>query len=306
MKKARLKLAPLDPKGIPIGEILVVHQQFQPKYSIADNIGDGFLLKNNPIYRKIRENFLARGFSFTPSGLHYYTFPLMSLDVIYAQKSVPFRNNVFWLKELEKIPNFTLTELKKCELRFNYLLHECAHFIAHKELFGDQEMNQLPVTKDSLLRILIGESYANSVETMAAIYAEGEIEHYFLDANCHYRLDAKEVRAIKKLVSEHGSQKTFLLILASFLQANYLVHKPNASEIRSMAKFSGIKKIPKTPIGFGLSEIFRTNTTQLHLMKLGFPADLNGWLECDPVAELLKPKSKELRDRVADLAAISI
>lgn len=289
MKKSpKLKLSLLDPKGIPLSELIAVHRQFESK--LSQNIGDGYLMEFNPIFRNIRQAFFQYGFSFSSPDPHYDSFPLMSLDDIYSEKKVPVRNNIFWLEELNKIPGLTLTELKKSELQFNYLFHESAHFIAHKILFGDCEMKAVPVTKESLLKILIGESFANTVESLAALYAEGEIGSYFLDANCHYRLSAQEVKVLEKSVKENGFQKTFRLVFASFLSANYLVQRPSKKELSSILKFAGVKKAQKELIGYGLSEIFRTNTTQLHLMKLGFPDDLNGWLDIDPVAELMANK----------------
>jgi hypothetical protein len=309
-KPKRLRFAKPDPKGIPLKEVMAVHRQFQPLGSLPDNVGDGFLCATNPVYRSIRKEFLKRGFRYSLKDQpDYYAFPLMSLDDAIARGVVPYRKNFPWLEILEKKApgKFTLTELKKSELQFNYLFHESAHFIAHSVLFGKTAPAAVPKNADSLLKILIGEAMANTVECVAAIFAEGEIGGYFLDANCHFRTNEQESAALIKLVQKIGLRRLAKAVMASFLYANYMYERLDAKEKNLIAELVEVKAsviAPAIRVGFELSEIFRTNTTHLHLLKMGFPADLQILIQFDPVKKLLG--DKKLGVKFNELAEIIV
>lgn len=304
--KNRLKFLPIDKNGIPLTEVILAHKQYQSIKCIRHNLGDGFLFETNPIFRTIRERFLAANYSFTMlDRVNYYSFPLMSLDNILNQKKIPYRNNFIWIEILnEKIPKFTLTELKKCELHFNYILHDSAHFVAHEVLFGKKRMSNVPINKKSLLKILLGEAFANTTECFAALYSEGEISSYFLDANCYFRLSAKEIKLIQKSVEINGFHATFLTLLFSFLYSNYLYTKPSKNILAQIGTYTKLKNpsVSLMRIPFQLSEIFRSNTTQMHLMKLGFQKHLNKWIAIDPVAYIRK--TPELTQNVNQLCGV--
>lgn len=293
-KPKRIRFAKLDTKGIPLREVIAVHRRFTPGDSLPDNLGDGFLVQTNPVYRSIRREFLKRGFGYSPEDRHnYFAFPLMSLDVAIVHKTVPYRKNFAWLEVLEKEAprKFTLTELKKSELQFNYLFHESAHFIAHDVLFGSTAPDSVPKNADSLLKIFLGEAMANSVECLASVFTEGEIGGYFLDANCHFRATEKEAKALAKAAQKIGFRRLTKAVMASFLYANYLYERLNDREKKLVATIAGVENssviAPAIRVGFELSEIFRTNTTHLHLLKLGFPADLQKLIPADPLKKLM-------------------
>ncbi|MGZ3694295.1 MAG: hypothetical protein ACXWQO_08930 [Bdellovibrionota bacterium] len=293
----RLKFAKPDTKGIPLSELMAVHRQFKPKGSLSDNIGDGFLLATNPVYRSIRNEYLARGFSYSLNDTHnYYAFPLMSLDDAIERGAIPYRKNFPWLEKLEKLApgKFTLTELKKSELQFNYLFHESAHFIAHSVLFGKKAPRLVPKNAESLLKILIGEAMANTVECVSAIFTEGEIGTYFLDANCHFRTNEKEARALTRVAQKVGLRRLTKAVMASFLYANYMYERVGQKEKNLIADIAEVDSVgliaPAIRVGFELSDIFRTNTTHLHLMKMGFPGDLQKLIQFDPLKKLLGNK----------------
>ncbi len=279
----------LDPRGIPLREILQAHRGFAAPESLPENLGDGFLFAMNPIYRNVRLELLRLGFSFTQEDFcHYFSFPLMSLDEVIAARRIPYRNNIYWVETLARA-SFTLTELKRSELQFNYLFHESAHCIAHAVLFGRKHLRELPKNAGVLLRVLMGEAFANTVECLSALHAEGEIEAYFLDANCHFRTSAKEVQSIARAAKEFGFPAVSKALFVAFLYANYLYEGVGEAELRRISRFTEISKPAVLRallrIGFTLSKEFRVGTTQLHLMKVGFPADLKKWMG-DPLRQL--------------------
>jgi hypothetical protein len=308
----RLSFGKQDKKGIPLRELIALHRQFRPRGCLPGNLGDGFLCAHNPVYRNIRADSLARGFSFTfrRTG-HYYAFPLMSLDGVIERRKIPYRNNFVWLELLEKSApgSFSLTELKRSELQFNYLFHESAHCIAHSVFFARAPFSRIPKNGDSLLKILLGEAFANTVEALSAVFAEGEMASYFLDGNCHFRSSAREVRAIRGAARRLGFEKVTLVLLASFLYANYLWNRLGPKEIGRVLAFAGLGAEHKrlvanvAKIGTELSEQFRTTTTQLHLMKLGYPAGLGKLMRQDPLVRLGKAASTRAQAR--ELARIA-
>jgi hypothetical protein len=305
--KKKLQFQKVDSKGIPLAEAILVHRQFSA--GLKRNLGDGFLLHWNPIYRNIREAYLARGFTFTEKNIaDYFSFPLMALDEILTIGKIPYRANSLWLEKIERLApkKFTLTEIKRSELQFNYLFHESAHFIAHSVFFGKRSMRLLPKNADTILKILLGESFANTSEALSAALIQGEIGSFFLDANCHFRSSEKEVSAILAFAKGQGFPATAKVLLAAFLYANYMYEELPELKLRRIRKFAGlpnsisIKKLAK--IGLQLSEQFRVTTTQFHLAKLGFPFDLRSLMKLDPVDKI--SNDKKLNGQVQQLIDI--
>lgn len=298
----RIPFAKIDPKGIPLAEVIAVHRQFSPKGGLPGNIGDAFLLATNPVFRNVREDFLRRGFRFTTEDpCHYFSFPLMSLDEIIRIKQVPYRVNFPWLEVLRD-RGFTLTELKRSELQFNYIFHECAHFIAHDVLFK----GAVPKNEDSLLKILVGEAFANSVECLASAFVEGEMEGYFLDANCHFRLNQAETKAVRLAGRKFGYRATALSLMGAFIYANFMYKKLGLAEREEIRKLAGLSESfdSVVRIGMGLSDIFRSTTTQLHLIKVGFDPDLEKLMRFDPVKRV--NGTPALKRKLAELAEIAV
>ena len=309
MAMARIPFAKIDPKGIPLAEVIDVHRRFTPEHYLPENLGDGFLAATNPVFRNMREAFLEAGFAFTREDRwNYFSFPLMCLDDVLAAGEIPYRPNVLWLEELEarRPATFTLTELGRSELQFNYLFHESAHFVAHHVLFGRQKIADVPKDSDSLLRILLGEAFANTTECVSAMFVEGEIGQYFLRANCHYRLEPKEAAVLVKAARKVSSLALVKALMAAFLYANFMYPRVGEKEKSQIWKAAGVKKgsalVPVIRNGFLLDDVFRTTTTHLHLVKQGFDPDLASLLRFDPVKRV--SADSDLRAQFEALASI--
>ncbi len=310
-KKAKLSFLRLDVKGIPLRELIAVHEQFHARNSLRDNLGDGFLYHQNPVYRHVRDEYARLGFRFTDRDFaDYYAYPLMALDEAIDAGKIPYRRNFAWLKKLERsAPGlFTLPTLKASELQYNYLFHESAHFLAHRRLFGRISPKKVPKTQDSLLRIMLGESFANTAECLSAAYAEGEIGTYFLEANCHFRANREEVKVLRRSVRRWGGERVARALLAAFLYSNFLYERLSAAQRKRVGEFSQIDEpmAPLLAIGLQLSEEFRQTTTPLHLWKLGFPPNLPRLLRFDPLAKLLEPRNLALRSQALSLAKLLV
>jgi hypothetical protein len=267
----------------------------------------------NPIYRNIRKEAFTRGVRFSWKGHEaYYAFPLIALDNVIDSRVVPFRPNFRWLEVLEReAPGaFTIKDLKRGELQFNYLFHESAHLIAHSEFFGKCSPKRLPKSRNTLLGIMIGEAFANVVECLSSAIVEGEIGSYFLDANCHFRASEKDLKALMSGAARWGWPKTAKVLMGAFLYSNFLFERLNRREVARIAEFAGLSSQSRikslVQVGLALNEKFRTTTTPFHLRKLGFGRELPKLFSVDPLHLLLKPefrKSREAAERLAEIAA---
>jgi hypothetical protein len=212
------------------------------------------------------------------------------LDDVIAEKKIPYRANSSWLETLHKRApgKFMLTELKRSELQTNYLFHESGHFLAHSVFFKNRKPQKLPKNSDTLFKILIGEAFANTVEALSYAFVEGEIGNYFLDVNCHFRLNSKETAVLHRVIKKLGLAVAARTLFAAFLYSNFMYEKINERELARISEFVGAdaKTIrPLVKIGLLLSTEFRSTTTQLHLLKLGF-SDPGKWMKEDPIARL--------------------
>lgn len=289
----KIKIRGLDPKGIPLREVIALHRYFRAPAALAANLGDGFLYATNPVFRSVRDEFLLRGFSFTlEDRWDYFSFPLLCLDDILAAGLIPYRRNFAWLERMEKAAaGFTLSDLKKSELQFNYLFHESAHFVAHDVLFAGRPLKKCARNRATLLRILVGEAFANTAECLSYLFSEGEIGGYFLDANCHYKIDEKEARALRAEGRGEGAEVLVGALMASFLYANGLYNSLGSAERARVAKISGARgaKAVRAAIrnGLSLSDSFRDTTTPFHLHKQGFQR-LPRLFDFDPLGALAR------------------
>lgn len=292
---------------MPLREVIAAHRQFRARASLPANLGDGFLYRFNPVFRAVRDAYLSEGFTFsTKDFCGYFTYPLMSLDALIAKGCIPYRENFLWLERLDKEcgDRFTLSDLERGELQFNYLFHESAHLLAHRAFFGKGTLGALPASAATLNRILLGEAFANTVECLASALGEGEIGLYFLRANCHFRANRAESLRIRRLGRLHGFLPVAKALFAGFFLANCLFDRLGSAEKKQVAAYSGLPlrhAAVLAGVGPELCEKFRTTTTPLHLLKLGFPACPNKLLPGRPMS-VLSESSRLARQAEALLA----
>ncbi|MGZ3704288.1 MAG: hypothetical protein ACXVC4_21030 [Bdellovibrionota bacterium] len=295
-------------KGEPLAHLITAHRQFRSH--VPENIGDGFLYEFNPVFRSVRDEARARGVRFTHHDYcDYFAYPLMCIDDVIDARRIPYRKNFRWLEILEK-RGFNLDDLKKGELQYNYLFHESAHLIAHDEFFGRKSLARMPKNASTLLAIMLGEAFANTVECLASAFSEGEIGSFFLDANCHFRASEREVKLLRSALGRYGAETTARVLIAAFLYSNYLVERLTPAELGRVRRFAGLQANAPidslAKIGLQLNEKFRSVTTPLHLRKCGFGEDLPRLFAADPLRLLLAPGRAGLRrgaERLAGIAA---
>src|SRR5262245_33434155 len=116
-----------------LSELLAHHDRFSRYSSLPENLGDGFLCYFNPVYRNLREGFLALDGKFTDEDFcNYRTFKLAALPQILDANRVFVAENVSAFRAVETKRPGTFSHGDLNFRAHNYLLHESAHCVAHQ------------------------------------------------------------------------------------------------------------------------------------------------------------------------------
>lgn len=277
-----------------IRDLLRIHDRHSPAHSLPEVIGDGYLYANNPIFREIRKRALRSGYRFVlrPAS-PYFTAPLFSLPLILATKSIPFRDNVGWIRKLEKSqPGFL--EARDLEgLLANPTAHEAAHCVAHSGLNGKSLVKNNP-TQQAVLKCLLEESYANAVEQMAGLFNEDCPEsQWFWTKNSH--LSGSSLRGLHVSIQEFGDENAFLLGWMFYLYSNFLLTRVGVRENKRIFDFLGLSKqsLSRSSVRNAVSSIasvtlklnprFRFVATRGYFRRLGFTQPLHELVRFDPL-----------------------
>jgi hypothetical protein len=238
----------------------------------------------------------------------YYGWPLLSLNMMLRLQRVPFLNNVFHLRRLERRrpKHFTLAEVGSYGPTFNPIAHESAHCIAAQRLKFDTIRSR--ATEERRLTILIAESYALAVEQLSGIFIPPDPISLFLhQRNAHVPRSQRSVDALQRGHRAFGAEATVAVLFAANLYALFLYLELGAEEI---AQIASIISFPTTPTNrkivrevftsvLDVGPDFRTHITNRQLRSEGFPNALEQQLQHDPLIVLSKyPK---LFDRVNTL-----
>lgn len=301
-------------------KVLDAHLQFSDANSLRDNLGDGFLLKHNLIFRNIRTAALKRGLRFTSDRFHDYdVLPLTQLPKILASKTVPYLPNVHPLQEIETaMPGvFELNETPP--LRANYVLHETAHVLVRMlrlERLGEAGGSSIEQQRELALYVMMEEAFANAAESLLSAYADSAIHDELLARNTYIfekPNTRKRMHAAIKLV---GLKSTFRLIFLSFVFSNFMKEKVSVAEWKRVMKIAlrnEEKKISdrdqqmlRTVFdgGFDLDPLFitLTNSFCLRMMKITvgldrlFAFDFLKSFESDPRFEQFMRAAEELME----------
>ena len=138
-----------------IAKLLAVNDENQAKRSIRKILGDGFLLKNNLIYRNVRITSETMGYKYVEAWPRYLTMPLLEIDEIIKTRKIPY---ISWQPIFKSIEKRTPKKLNwdevPAELLGSYHIHESSHCISNElwlfvETCGLIRALQLDVTPSS-------------------------------------------------------------------------------------------------------------------------------------------------------------
>jgi len=291
---------PITPRSadIALAELLSVQERSHGPGRLLQNLGDGFLYRNNPFFRRVRVAALARdiGFTLKDPG-DYFAFPLVALDAVLKTRQVPYRANYAALCAFERArPGFfTLADLYRNRPLPNYVLHESAHGVAFHELFGRPRDTHVALSDPSkLVHVVLGEAYAMTAEYFAACAVSGPVHDWFFSINSYrHRTPAK--KAVGEFVTRIGLEPLVWLVLVAFLQNNFFVERltmktlERALALYPLGKSPAISRPDRPRLCRALSALmvmnpeFREDTARLFLTMHGYRRNIRSVLARDPL-----------------------
>ena len=282
---------------IHLRDLLELHRRSHGKNRLAESVGDGFLYLKNPFFRRIRDAALRAGFRYTLESGVYYGFPLIHLDTILSSRKIPYRPSFTALEHLEQArPGFfRLADLHKNRPAPNYLLHESAHAVAFDALFGRPKDVPAALSEpSSLVKLMLGESFAMASEYFAACAVQGSVHSWFFSISS-YRHRTQKRKAVGELVERHGFDFVARAVLLAFLYNNFLVDRLDRRQLATLLHAADAdlarKLTPSTlrRLGGALSGLmlmspeFRYDTSRLFLTMFGRSRNIRRELSAEPL-----------------------
>ena len=299
--------------------ILESHHQFNKGNALPDNLGDGYLINHNLIFRNIRTAALKLGVKFTSKRFHEYdVLPLTQLPKILATNTVPYMPNVAALEEIENaVPgHFELNDTPP--LKANYVLHETAHCVAHQlrlRFWKDPSGKSIEAQKEIAWLILFEEAFANASDSLMNSFSDTKIQDDFLMRNTYIYERPNARKNMKTAIKLIGLGGTFKLILISFLYANFQKSKiafPEFRRIMLVSTHQDLELIDSLNVkdvnllrqvfqgGLDLDPMFTVRTNGFCLQMMGVTANPKNLYSYDFLSRLEKePKLVECLEQMA-------
>ncbi len=302
---------------LSIAELLRIQQKNHGSARLLQNLGDGFLYRQNPFFERMRDAALKRGIRFTLSDPgDYFAFPLVALDTVLRTRRVPYRANYAALIAFERTrPGFfTLADFRLNRPLPNYVLHESAHAVAFHELFGRPRNVAAALSEPAaLVRVVLGEAYAMTTEYFAACAVSGPLHDWLFSINS-YRHRTPGKKAVGELVARLGLPLMVWLILVAFLENNFFVERfpqrvlERALELSPLGGAPRVSSADKARLCRALTQLmvmnpeFREDTARLFLSMHGYGRNIRRILSGDPL-ELIAA-DETLAPRLATLVRV--
>ena len=293
-------------KVLLLADLLDLQRRCHGKNRLLDSLGDGFLYLRNPFVRRVRDAALAAGFRFSLADEGaYYGFPLAHLDTILSRRVIPYRPSYRALLHLEqRRPGFfTLADLRQNRPAPNYLLHESAHAVAFRQLFGwPKDVGAAFSQPAALVKLMLGESFAMTSEYFAACAVSGEPHAWFFSISS-YRHRTQKKKAVGQLLERYGFGFVGRAVLLAFLYNNFLVERLNKAQLGTLLAVADpdvarrltpaeLRQVGSTLNGLMvMSPEFRYDTSRLFLTMFGRSRNIRRELAADPL-ELLSADSR--------------
>lgn len=252
-----------------ISEVLRLHNAPAQGAFHPDILGDSFLMRENCIYRNVKNMAVTIGCQYTEAWPQYLALPFHELNNIVATKKIPYIPSARMLQEIEakRANTFTTDNLQMPE---SFHMHEAAHVIA-EHVFRDMP---LKTPQEKIFKTILCESFANTVDALACTEAKDELHQYFLMQNCYMNPDKEDLDAMIRLIAKIGFIATFKLIVIGYTHSNFL----HAALSRATTE-QWIGKAPAdTEIISAMCEKldpqFRVQTTEMYLRLEGYDGEV--------------------------------
>ncbi len=262
-----------------ISEVLAIHNSSSANQSHIDILGDGFLMNANPIYRNMKVFALQIGCQYLEAWPQYLLLPFHELNNIVATKNIPYVPNGRMLQEVEnKRPHVFNTE--DMSMPESYHLHEAAHVIA-EHLFEEVSLTS---RQEKILKTILCESFANTVDAVACVPATTEMHQFFLKHNCYMHPLKKNMDVMTRLTTRLGFRCNFMLTLFAYVHSNFLKETLSRDTIKELVtRYSPNTELTEKllrdcetvgRIGEALDPRFRVQTTEIYFKLEGYEGEI--------------------------------
>lgn len=282
--------------SITLAELLELDRTSAAPGSLTDVVGDGYLFRNNDVFRRVRQAAREAGFRYTkadPGG--YFGFPLAALETVLRSRSIPYRPTRPALVALERSrPGFfALSDLRLNRPTPNYLLHESAHAVAFDALFGRPPNVRTALADPArLIDVQLGEAFAMTAEYLAACWVSGTAHAWFFSIHS-YRHRVPQKKAVGEIIEELGLEAVARLLCGAFLYNVFLVERLDRGALARLLEFAELEPIGRRTalerkLRSSLNRLmvmspeFRRDTTRLFLASLGYSRNVERVLAADP------------------------
>lgn len=289
-------------------DVLETAAAAQADGAILDIFGDAYLIQNNEIYRRVRHRSVELGCKYSEATTQYLVYPLFELHKIVETKNIPYVPGYRLLSNIEvSRPGLFTTE--DAPLPESHHLHEAAHIIAADCFEGARFTS----SQQRILRDVLCESFANTVDALACLpAADDELHQFFLRPNCYMAPHEDDLALMLELRKKVGARCYFVLTLFSYVYSNFLLEvflKPTVVDIVSRYApqvtlddelLDQIEHLGK--IGDQLDQQFRVTTTGLYLRIEGHGDQLFELLNFDFMKAFNEhPSFQKAVDKMADV-----
>jgi len=219
-----------------------------------------------------------------------------------SRRELPYRPSFSAIEHLEsRRPGFfTLRDLQSNRPAPNYLLHESAHAVAFRALFGrPKDVARALSEPDALVRVMLGESFAMAAEYFAACAVTGTL-HAWLFSISSYRHRTQKKRAVGRLLERHGFDFVARAVVLAFLYNNFLVDRLDQRRLLRVADCADaavarrLQPGARRELGSALNGLmqmspeFRYDTSRLFLTMFGRSRNIRRELAADPLELFVK------------------
>jgi serine/threonine protein kinase len=291
-----------------LASLLQIHRDSAHPHGLAGNFGDGYLIRNNLVYRNIRQFSLEFGFKYSDKpDADYLAFPMGQLESVLGNKLIPFTDNVTALENLNQKANTIEWDHIADNLKPNYMFHESCHAVARtciETLAAGENELQLKLT-----RTLLEESFANTCELFAVADAKDQVHRNFLELNSYFTLFEIRTNLIN-LIENTGFKKLFKLVLLCYVHSNFLNEQLPEPQFKKFLQFAGVGE-SAIPAGlrslikhcFELNPNFRYTTTEMYLRTHKMEIPVEEALNFDYLSRIKNNEQiRALIDRLSDIA----
>jgi hypothetical protein len=276
--------------SIPLFALLQTQEQCSAANSLPGVLGDGYLYQHSPIFARVRDAAVNRGYRFVESESHlwhdYQAMPLLSLKVILSEKSIPYFDNVAVLRKLyQQKPHIELPVRLVYEVvKRNFVFHETCHCVAFSVVETQSRILDRFGSDNErfVVNAFLQEAFANSMERLSSAIAPTKTYAFFMNMNCYMKYEPGKQQFWESALEKLGFERLFILTFLTYLELN-LQGRGKAFAKENILNIAGISSRDSDVASLvdqlldkeiHLSEVFREETTRGYFRLYGCEAEL--------------------------------